>query len=143
VALMGNKLKLTKQIETIEKELGRKTAALKLTDAHRKWVTAGGSGKADAYNSVSFADAKRYNLFGPGMEFNREDPKHVIQHSAQGGAFLREFLHNPKTPWVHFDMAGAEFEPVEHLGGKSYATGFGVKELYTVVKRFAEGQLKV
>lgn len=141
VALMGNNDKLVGKIETMEKALGRKTAVLKLTDAHRNWVTAGGKGKADVYNSVAMADAKRYNLFGPGVDFNKENLSHVLEHSAQGGAFLKEFLADPKTPWVHMDIAGAEFEPLAHQGGKEFATGFGVKDLYTLVKLASKGKL--
>lgn len=139
VAVMGNKHSLSQKVARLETEIGRKTAALRLTREHKNWVTASGQGDADVYNSVSMQEAERFNVYGKGVKFDAD--KHIIHHSAQGGAFLKEFLHDPKTPWVHLDIAGAEFEPLEHMGGKEIATGVGVKELYLITKRFAEGKL--
>lgn len=139
VAVMGNNHALSQQVAKLGQALGRKAEAFEITKAHQKWVTKNGKGKADVYNSVGMKQAAKYNVYGPGVEFDRA--KHIIHHSIQGGAFLREFLADPKTPWVHLDMAGAEFEPLKHMGGEEYATGFGVKDLYTIVKHVAEGKL--
>ncbi len=141
VAVMGNSLALTKRFTKLEESLGRKAAAVELTDAHRRWVTKDGKGKADIYNSVAMKAGSQFGVYGKGVEFERE--KHIIHHSAQGGAFLKEFLPNPKTPWIHLDIAGAEFEAQEHLGNEEYATGFGVKDLYMMVDQVSKNQLKL
>ena len=57
-------------------------------------------------------------------------------------AFLREFLYDPKTPWVHYDIAGAEFaEKDPKRGNEEFATGFGVKDLYMLARSVAEGKV--
>jgi leucyl aminopeptidase len=141
VAVMGNDLALAKRVKTmITDDLGRTADTVELTDAHRQWVTKGGKGKADIYNSVGRAGFKKHAVLGKGVDY---DPsKHGIQHAAQGGAFIREFLPNPKTPWVHLDIAGSEMAEVKHLGNdEEYATGIGVKDLYSIVKATTNGSL--
>ena len=141
-AIMGNKPELVKAVEALQHELGRTgSKAVELTDAHRQWVTKDGKGKFDVYNSVAMKEGEHYNLYGDGTKY--EAAKHIIHHSAQGGAFIREFLYDPQTPWVHMDMAGAEFETRPELGHDEYATGFGVKDLTTMVERVANGQLSL
>ena len=55
-----------------------------------------------------------------------------------GGLFLKEFVSD-EIPWVHADIAGpaVKEEPLGHLG--KGAKGFGVKTLFAVAKRLAEG----
>ena len=55
-----------------------------------------------------------------------------------GGLFLKEFVPD-EIPWVHADIAGpaVKEEPLGHLG--KGAKGFGVKTLFAVAKRLAEG----
>ncbi len=141
VAVMGNRFDITRAVTKLERQIGRKAAAVKLTQGHHQWVTKAGKGKADVYNSVNMQSGEKYNLYGQGTKFERE--KHIIHHSAQGGAFLKEFLHNPNTPWVHLDIAGSEFEPVPRMGNEEYATGIGVKELYLLTKEVAEGKFRL
>lgn len=142
VALSGNNPELIKQVNKLESEhLGRVSMPLFLTPAHHNWVTHGERGKADISNSVSMADARLFGVIKNPLD-RRES---MLQHSAQGAAFLREFLPKgrEKTPWVHYDMAGAEYDKADpKRGNETWATGFGVKDLYHLVKQVAEGQLK-
>ena len=141
VALSGNNPALMKQVNDLEKSMRRTSIALPLTQAHHAWVTRGGKGKADVCNSVKLDDAK---VFGVISKDSIDPTEPMRQHSAQGAAFLREFF--PKgletTPWVHYDMAGAEFDkPDPKRGNDEWATGFGVKELFYFVKNLQAGQL--
>lgn len=141
VALSGNNPDLMTTVQGLERGMSRKAEVIGLTAAHRSWVTRGGKGKADVFNSVNINDAKLAKVFGE--EMTRENPEYGRQHSAQGAAFLREFLPDPTTPWVHYDMAGAEFDkPDPKRGNEEWATGFGVKDLYALVKGIAEGNVK-
>ncbi len=144
VAISGNNRDLLKAANGIEAEnLGRTTEVLPLTQAHHRWVTRdaakeGGESFADVYNSVGRDDAKYYGVLGP----LAQDRDYMLQHSAQGAAFIREFLANPKTPWVHYDMAGAEYDEKDPARGNwEWATGFGVKDLYHLVNQVASGTL--
>lgn len=142
VALSGNNPDFMKQVNSLETNgLRRKSVALELNKAHHDWVTRAGKGKADVYNSVSLADAKRFKVIA---EDNVDATEPARQHSAQGAAFLREFFPkgSEKTPWVHYDMAGAEFGDPDPVSGETWATGFGVKDLYFLVKGVAEGKVK-
>ncbi len=142
VALSGNNPSLMKAVHEIEsRQLGRRSVMLPLTQNHHRWVTRENKGKANVFNSVSMADARHFGVLSP---FSN-DQDAMLQHSAQGAAFLREFLPKgqEKTPWVHYDMAGAEFhKPDPRRGNEEWATGFGVEELYSLVKAVSEGQIK-
>lgn len=140
VAISGNNLSLMKQVDALERKMSRKTAVLPLNERHQAWVTRAGKGKADVFNSVSMADARLHGVLGPYSGPNDS----MLQHSAQGAAFLREFFPSgqDKTPWVHYDIAGAEFDkPDPKSGNETWATGFGVKELYFLAKGLADGNL--
>jgi leucyl aminopeptidase len=144
VALSGNNTALMTAANKIERGLGNKTAVLELNDAHRKWVTKDGKGRADVFNSVDMEDALKWGVIKEKPDKGQSPTKEMyLQHSAQGAAFIREFLANPKTPWVHYDIAGAEFAAKDpKRGNEEFATGFGVKSLYFLTKKVAEGQIK-
>lgn len=138
VAVMGNQPKLAQTIEKLEKDLGRKAQAIKLTETHRDWMIRNGTGKSDITNSRPMTSGKDFGIFGEGIDYDSNNKEHSLHHAAQGGAFLREFLFDPKTPWIHLDMAGAEFEVRDH---DHFATGFGVEDLYEIVKQVSKGTL--
>ncbi len=145
VAISGNNRSLMNAANKIEKALGNKTAVLELNDAHRKWVTKDGKGRADVFNSVDMEDALKWGVIKEKPEKGQSPTKEMyLQHSAQGAAFIREFLANPHTPWVHYDIAGAEFAAKDpKRGNEEFATGFGVKSLYFLTKQVAEGQIRL
>jgi leucyl aminopeptidase len=48
--------------------------------------------------------------------------------------------HKPDTPWLHFDIAGAEFgKPDIRHGGREWATGLGVADLYLTLQGISKG----
>ena len=58
---------------------------------------------------------------------------------------MREFLAKGQesTPWVHFDIAGAEFDEESAANNhQGWATGIGVKDLVSVVQNYSEGSIK-
>ena len=148
VAISGNNRDLMSSADGISKrQLGRRTAVLPLGLAHHRWVTrdaakTDGQGSfADVYNAVDYDAAAVYGVTNPLMS---ESAK-MLQHSAQGAAFIREHLpaEQADTPWVHYDMAGAEYGTKDAKRGNwEWATGFGVEDLYNLTKQVAEGKIK-
>lgn len=138
VGVSGNNPELLAQVKSLEKEIGRRVGMLPLSNAHHRWVTRDGKGKADVFNSVPISDARHYGVLGPYADSRDQ----MLAHAAQGAAFVREFLADPNTPWVHYDIAGAEFgKPDPRRGNDEWATGIGVEELFYLVKGLAEGEI--
>lgn len=142
VGLSGNNPHLIKQVDQLlKREVGRHTGVENLQQSHHEWVTKGGKGIADVFNSVNMNMAKTFGVLN---QYSGQTEQYR-QHFAQGAAFMREFLAKGQenTPWVHFDIAGAEFEEESAANNhQGWATGIGVKDLVSLIQNYDNGDIK-
>jgi hypothetical protein len=86
-----------------------------------------------------FTKMANFASFGDGAAFLQAVGLDSIRRNARGKVIGEQ---KPNTPWLHFDIAGAEFGPAdEKHGGREWATGIGVPDLYLTLKGLDEGHI--
>jgi leucyl aminopeptidase len=79
--------------------------------------------------------------FGDGASFLQAVGLDSVKRNSRGKVIGE---NKPNTPWLHFDIAGAEFgKPDARHGGREWATGLGVPDLYLTLQGIAQGQIEL
>jgi leucyl aminopeptidase len=77
--------------------------------------------------------------FGDGAAFLQAVGLDSFKKDEHGTVIVEE---KPDIPWVHFDIAGAEFGKPDPLhGGREWATGVGVPDLYLTLQGISNGTI--
>lgn len=89
----------------------------------------------------AFRTEASFSQFGDGAAFIQAAGLNTLKKDREGHVISEE---KSKTPWFHYDIAGAEFsKPDVRHGGTEWATGVGVQDIYMGLKAIGEGKIKL
>ncbi|MCE3234852.1 MAG: leucyl aminopeptidase [Vampirovibrio sp.] len=90
-------------------------------------------------NNPKFMKEAGFSQFGDGAAFIQAVGLDSIRKNSKGNMVGE---NKPNIPWLHFDIAGAEFsKPDPRRGGREWATGIGVPDLYLTLQGIASGKI--